>query len=149
MTFKLRHLTVLLFALFLGAAAMYVEIDPWMRVLAAAFLLVPIMYGANGLGIAPLLNILPDRRTRHRRFDVLRSEVMQLLEVVRRLNWLTVDLERGVRNADDVKAEIALAEQRLDEILDEIRDAAGRSTGGDEDEEEEDEEEGEGEPALG
>ncbi len=53
---------------------------------------------------------------------------MQLLDVVRRLNWLNVDLERGVRNEDDVKAEIALAERRLDEILAEIRRAAGQSS---------------------
>jgi hypothetical protein len=53
---------------------------------------------------------------------------MQLLDVVRRLNWLTVDLDRGVRNADAVKAEIAFAERRLDEILTEIRNAAGQSS---------------------
>lgn len=128
MTLKLRHIAVLFFALFLGAVTMYVEIAPWLRVLVAALLLVPIIYAADGLGIAPLLNVLPDPQVRHRQFGVLRSEVMQLLDVVRRLNWLTVDLERGVRNADAVKAEIAFAGKRLDEILDEIRSAAGRSS---------------------
>ncbi len=136
MTYKLRHVTVLFLSLFLGAGVMYVEISPWLRVSVAAFLLVPIIYAADGLGIAALLNVLPDRRVHHRRFGVLRSEVVQLLDVVRRLNWLTVDLERGVRSAHDVKAEIALAEQRLDEILDEIRGAAGRPSSGDEGEEE-------------
>ena len=57
---------------------------------------------------------------------------MQLLDVVRRLNWLTVDLERRVRNEDDVKAEIAVAERRLDEILTEIRGAAGQPSPGQE-----------------
>ena len=128
MTFKLRYVVVLLFALCLGAAAMYIGIAPWLRVLVAAFLLVPIIYAADGLGIGPMLNVLPVPTVRHRRFGPLRSEVMQLLDVVRRLNWLTVDLERGVRNKDDVKAEIARAEQRLDEILNEIRRAAGRSS---------------------
>ncbi len=128
MTLKLRHVAVLFFALFLGAVAMYVDIAPWLRVVVAAFLLLPIIYAADGLGIAPMLNVLPDRRVRHRQFGVLRSEVMQLLDVVRRLNWLTVDLDRGVRNADAVKAEIAFAERRLDEILTEIRSAAGRSS---------------------
>lgn len=107
---------------------MYVDINPWLRVVVAAFLLLPIIYAADGLGIAPLLNVLPDRRVRHRQFGVLRSEVMQLLDVVRRLNWLTVDLDRGVRNADAVKAEIAFAERRLEEILTQIRSAAGRSS---------------------
>ena len=128
MALKLRHVAVLFFALFLGTVAMYVDIAPWLRVLVAAFLLLPIIYAADGLGIAPMLNVLPDRRVRHRQFGVLRSEVMQLLDVVRRLNWLTVDLERGVRNADAVKAEIAFAERRLDEILAEIRNAAGQSS---------------------
>ena len=114
MTFKLRHVTVLFFALFLGAAAMYIDIVPWLRVLVAAFLLLPIIYAADGLGIAPMLNVVPDRTVRPRRFGVLRSEVMQLLDVVRRLNWLTVDLERGVRNNDDVKEDIAAAERRLE-----------------------------------
>ena len=140
MSYRLRHVAVLFFALLLGAAAMFIEINPWLRVLVAACLLLPIIYAADGLGIAQLLNVLPDRRIRDRRFGVLRSEVVQLLDVVRRLNWLWVDLKRGIRNADDVKAQIALAEQRLDEILAEVRAAAGRPTGG-----VEFEEEGEGE----
>ena len=138
MTFKLRHLTVLFFALFLGAVAMYMDVLPWLRVLVAAFLLFPIIYAADGLGIAQMLNVLPDRTIRNRQFGVLRSEVIQLLDVVRRLNWLTVDLERRVRNEDDVKAEIAVAERRLDEILTEIRGAAGRPSVGEESYEERD-----------
>ncbi len=128
MTYKLRHLAVFFVALFLGAVAMYVDMDPWLRMLVAAFLLVPIIYAADGLGIHRMLTVLPDHTVRHRQFGVLRSEVMQLLDVVRLLNWLTVDLERGVRNADDVKTEIAHAEQRLDEILHQIRGAAGQSS---------------------
>ncbi len=128
MTYKLRHVTVFFFALLLGAVAMYVDMNPWLRVLVAAFLLVPIIYAADGLGIHRMLSVLPDNTVRNRQFGVLRSEVIQLLDVVRRLNWLTVDLERGVRTEDDVKAEIARAEQRLDEILNQIRGAAGQSS---------------------
>jgi len=115
---------------------MYIDIAPWLRMLVAGLLLVPIIYAADGLGIAAMLNVMPDRRVRHRRFGVLRSEVMQLLDVVRRLNWLNFDLERGVRDNDVVKAEIAFAEQRLREILNEIRSAAGRSSTGEEFDEE-------------
>ncbi len=107
---------------------MYIELDPWLRVLVAGFLLIPIIYAADGLGIPRMLNGLPAHTIRDRRFSVLRSEVIQLLDVVRRLNWLTVDLERGVRNEGDVKAEIAVVERRLDEILTEIRSAAGQSS---------------------
>ncbi len=128
MTYKLRHVIVLPFALVLGAVAMYVEMNPLLRVLVAASLLMPIIYAAEGLGISKLLNVVPDPSVRHRRFGVLRSEVIQLLDLVRRLNWLNFDLERGGRDEDDVKAEIALAERRLDEILTEIRGSAGRSS---------------------
>ena len=130
MTYKLRHVIVLLIALVLGAVAMYVEMNPLFRVLVAAFLLIPIIYAAEGLGISKLMSALPDPSVRHRRFGDLRSEVIQLLDLVRRLNWLNFDLERGGRNEDDVKAEIASAETRLDEIFAEIRNAAGRSSTG-------------------
>ena len=73
MTFKLRHLTVLVLALFLGGTAMYMDIIPWVRVLVAGLLLFPIIYAAEGLGIAAMLNVLPDRKVRHRRSSVLRS----------------------------------------------------------------------------
>ena len=109
---------------------MYVEMNPLFRVLVAAFLLIPIIYAAEGLGISKLMSALPDPSVRHRRFGDLRSEVIQLLDLVRRLNWLNFDLERGGRNEDDVKAEIASAETRLDEIFAEIRNAAGRSSTG-------------------
>ena len=128
MIYKLRHVVVLFFALGLGAAAMYVEMNPWLRLLVAAFLLVPIMYGADGLGIPKLLRALPDDTSRHRQFGDLRSQVIQLLDLVRRLNWLHVDLERGVRNEDSVRTEIVQAEQRLDEILVEIRSVAGQAS---------------------
>jgi hypothetical protein len=98
--------------------------------MVSGFLLLPIIYAADGLGIAPMLNVLPDRRERNRRFGVLRSEVMQLLDLVRRLNWLIVDLDRGVRPDELVRAEIAVAEERLDEVLAEIRSAAGRASSG-------------------
>ncbi len=105
---------------------MYVDMNPWYRIVVAGFLLLPILYGAEGLGIPKLLNPLPEDTVRHRQFGVLRAQVIQLLDLVRRLNWLNVDLERGVRKEDDVKVEIAHAEQRLDEILAEIRSVAGR-----------------------
>ena len=131
MTVKLRHLLVFIATLFLGAVTMYVPIVPWLRVMVAGLLLLPIIYAADGLGLAPLLNVLPERRERNRQFGVLRSEVMQLLDLVRRLNWLTVDLDRGVRPSEHVKAEIAAAERRLDEILAEIRRSAGQPSSGD------------------
>jgi hypothetical protein len=130
MTYKRRHIIVFFFALGLGAVAMYVEMNLLLRVLVAGFLLIPIIYAVEGLGISKLLSVLPDPSVRHRRFADLRSEVKQLLDLVRRLNWLNFDLERGDRNEEDVKAEIASAELRLDEILTEIRSAAGRSSRG-------------------
>ena len=126
MTLKLKHMSVLFVSLLLGAAAMYIEINPWLRIAVAGSLLLPIIYAADGMGVAPMLKVLPQPRERHRRFGVLRFEVMQLLDLVRRLNWLTVDLTRGVRPEKDVRAEITAAERRLDEVLAEIRRVAGQ-----------------------
>ena len=64
MTYKLRHVVVLLFALVLGAVATYVEMNPLLRVSVAAFLLIPIIYAAEGLGISKLLSALPDPSVR-------------------------------------------------------------------------------------
>jgi hypothetical protein len=47
-----------------------------------------------------------------------------LLDVVRRLHWLAVDKQRGVRNEDDVQSDLDGALERLEEIFEEIRHQA-------------------------
>jgi hypothetical protein len=55
----------------------------------------------------------------------LRRRVDQLLEEVRRLNWLAVDADRGFRAREEAIAEMDAIEARLREIIAEIRKAAG------------------------
>lgn len=73
-----------------------------------------------------------------RRFLMLRSQVQQLLEEIRRLNWLAVDAERGVREPEKFRKEREAIQARLGGILARIMEVAGKAS-----------QEGESESALG
>jgi hypothetical protein len=66
--------------------------------------------------------------SRGRVFRELRSQVVLLLEQVRRLNWIAVDAERGFRNQDDAMREMDQIEDEIREIITDVRRAAGRPT---------------------
>jgi hypothetical protein len=61
-----------------------------------------------------------------RRFSRLRRWTRELLREISRLNWTVVDVDRGFRNREAAKVEIDAIETRLYEIIEEIKDAAGR-----------------------
>ncbi len=61
-----------------------------------------------------------------RRFSRLRRWTRELLREISRLNWTVVDVDRGFRNREAAKIEIDAMETRLHEIIEEIKDAAGR-----------------------
>ncbi|MFB3110475.1 MAG: hypothetical protein ACE10G_00405, partial [Gemmatimonadales bacterium] len=61
-----------------------------------------------------------------RRFSRLRRWTKELLREISRLNWTVVDVDRGFRNRETSKAEIEAIETRIYEIIEEIKDAAGR-----------------------
>lgn len=60
-----------------------------------------------------------------RRFGRLRRWTRELLREISRLNWTVVDVNRGFRDREASKEEIAAIETRLYEIIEEIKDAAG------------------------
>ncbi len=62
-----------------------------------------------------------------RRFGRLRRWTRELLREISRLNWTVVDVNRGFRDREASKQEIAAIETRLYEIIDEIKDAAGHA----------------------
>ena len=66
--------------------------------------------------------------TRGRVFRELRSQVVLLLEHVRRLNWIAVDAERGFRNQDEAMREMDDIENEIRDIITDVRRAAGRPT---------------------
>ena len=125
---KLLYIVVLVMALLLDAVVIYVFTDPLARVTVGLLFLLPILWAADALGIADVISDLPATRIHHRQYGALRSHVRLLLDVVRRLNWLAVDLERGIRSEDDVREEMNQAHDRLKEIVEGIRDTAGRAS---------------------
>ena len=125
---KLLYTVVLIAVFFLDAMVIYVFTDPVMRVTLALLFLLPIVWAADALGIADMISDLPRTQVRHRQCGALRSNVGQILDVVRRLNWLSVDLKRGIRPEDEVKEEMDQAYGRLQSIVDEIRDTVGRAS---------------------
>ena len=66
--------------------------------------------------------------SRGRVFRELRSQVVLLLEQVRRLNWIAVDAERGFRNQDEATREMDDIEDKIRGIITDVRRAAGRPT---------------------
>lgn len=127
---KLFYIVVLVTAFFLDAIVSYVFTNAVMRVAFGLVILFPIVWAADALGIAHKFSDLPKTRTRHRQYRALRSNVVLLIDVVKRLNWLAVDLERGIRDRDEVTKEMEQAYELLKEILEEIRDTAGRASAG-------------------
>ena len=77
---------------------------------------------ASHLGV---LGGLPPFHVRDRRFKSLRSSVMALLEEVKRLNWLTVDRDRGFRDRETVLAEIQGCQGRMEELLRKVQETDG------------------------
>ena len=65
--------------------------------------------------------------SRGRVFRDLRSQVVVLLEHVRRLNWIAVDAERGFRDRDDAMREMDEIEAEIRGMISEVREAAGRA----------------------
>jgi Mg2+/Co2+ transporter CorB len=124
----LLYIVVLVTAFLLAAVVIYVFTDPLARVTVGLLFLLPILWATDALGIADTISDLPATRIRHRQYGALRSHVRLLLEVVRRLNWLTVDLERGIRSEDDVREEMNQAHDRLKGIVEGIRDTAGQAS---------------------
>jgi hypothetical protein len=66
--------------------------------------------------------------TRGRVFRELRSQVVMLLEHVRRLNWIAVDAERGFRDRDDAMREMDVIENEIRDMIADVRQAAGKHT---------------------
>ena len=121
---KLKHAAVLIFSVFLMVICVYLMPQAALRVVVAVLLLVPILQAADGLGLSQRLNQRSGEKSRDRQSNALRARIGMLLDVVRRLHWLAVDKERGVRNQDDVQSDLNGAFERLEEIFEEIRHQA-------------------------
>jgi len=70
-----------------------------------------------------------DRWARSRRYHRLRGVISIFIDEVKRLNWLSVDAKRGLREESKVDGEMDVIQDRLHYLIGEMREAAGVSDG--------------------
>ena len=121
------YLAVLMGAVLADAAVLYFPVNPAQRVVVG-LLLVPVMLW-TGIQLEAMAMVTSRDRwaSRGRVFRELRSQVVLLLEQVRRLNWIAVDAQRGFRDQDGAMREMDIIEDEIREIITDVRRAAGRA----------------------
>ena len=120
------EVVVLVASLLADAAVLYFAEEPAARLSLGLLLLAPTVWSSARLGVVELVTQSPTDKVHKRRFVQLRSQVGQLLDEIRRLNWMAVDAERGFRSREAALQEMDRIEGRLKELIEEIRDTAGQ-----------------------
>lgn len=120
------EVVVLVFSLLADAAVLYFAEEPAARLSLGLLLLAPIVWSSARLGVVELVTQSPADKVHKRRFVQLRSQVGQLLDEIRRLNWMAVDAERGFRSREAALQEMDRIEGRLKDLIQEIRVTAGQ-----------------------
>jgi signal transduction histidine kinase len=123
---------ILITAVVADSAVLYFVDDPTWRLALGLLVLAVIVWSAARIGVADLLTRSPVDRVYKRRFVHLRSQVQQLLDEIRRMNWMAVDAERGFRDRDQALREMDSIAQRLKGLIEEIRTTAGQVSSEDE-----------------
>ena len=117
---------VLLGAVAAEAYVLYALPDPAVRIGLGLLPIVPIMWASSRLGIVDRFARALDERRRARRYVQLRSRTAQLLEEIKRMNWLVVDIQRGFRDEAAGEAELEAIQKRIWEIVEGLPDVAGK-----------------------
>ena len=122
------YLTVLMAAILADAAVLYFPFEQAPR-LVIGLILIPVMLW-TGIRLEAMAMMEGQDRwaSRGRVFRELRSQVVMLLEHVRRLNWIAVDAERGFRDKDEAMREMDTIEDEIRAMISDVRRAAGRPT---------------------
>ena len=107
---------------------LYFQSESTLRLFLGLLVLPIILWAGTRLEVLEILAKQPRWASHGRRFRELRSQVVMLLEQVRRLNWIAVDAERGFRDRDQAMREMDSIEEQLKEMISEVRRAAGRPT---------------------
>ncbi len=119
---------VLITALIADIFVLYFLEDPAARLSLGLLLLAPIVWASARVGVVELLTETQPDQVHKRRFTRLRNQVGQLLDEIRRLNWMAVDAERGFRSRETAIQEMDAIEGRLKAIIEHIRNTAGQMT---------------------
>jgi len=125
---KSLNVLLLIVMLAMDGLILFTLSTPWMRLALGLALLVPIVIVSSQLGLAETFARMVAIPRRPRRFPALRAKTVVLLEEIKRLNWLVVDMDRGFRDPEIVTSEIKASERRLESLLGEVQGAAGQST---------------------
>ena len=116
---------LLITALIVQGVVLYTIEAPQTRLIIGLALLDVIDWSAARLSVSELMPDARARKLNQRKFVRLRSQVGQLLDEIRRLNWMAVDAERGFRSRETAVREMDQIEDRLKELIEEIRGVAG------------------------
>ncbi len=117
---------VLVAALVAEGVVLYFVDSPATRLGLGLALLAPIVWTSSRIGLLELITHTATERVYKRRFIRLRAQVQQLLDEIRRLNWMAVDAERGFRDRDQALQEMDVIEKRLSDLIQRIRSTAGQ-----------------------
>lgn len=120
------EVVVLIASLLADMAVLFFAEEPAARLSLGLLLLAPIVWSSARLGVVELVTQSPSDKVHKRRFVQLRSQVGQLLDEIRRLNWMAVDAERGFRSREAALEEMDRIEGRLKELIQDIRVTAGQ-----------------------
>ena len=121
---KVVLLGVLVAVLLLEASVLYFMDDRTVRLYVGLALFLVIAWMFASTPVAEMLGDLPEQ-IRPRRYPKMRAQVVLLLAEVRRLHWLAVDGDRGFRNREEAVAEMDAIEERMRDLVSEIRREAG------------------------
>ncbi len=122
------YLTVLMAGVLADAAILYFPLDQAPRVIIGLLILPVMLWAGIRLEAMAMLTNQDRWASRGRVFRELRSQVVMLLEHVRRLNWIAVDAERGFRDRDDAMREMDVIEDEIRDMISDVRRAAGKPT---------------------
>ena len=125
---RASYLAVLIAAVLLDSVVLYFPVEAAPRLIIGLLLVPIILWAGIRFEVTALMANQSHWASRGRVFRELRSQVVLLLEQVRRLNWIAVDAERGFRNQDDAMREMDEIEGEIREIITDVRRAAGRPT---------------------
>ena len=125
---RASYLAVLVLGILVDAVVLYFPADDAQRLIIGMLLIPIILWAGVRFEVTTMLATQSSWASRGRVFRELRSQVVLLLEHVRRLNWIAVDAERGFRNQDDAIREMDEIEKGIREIITDVRRAAGRPT---------------------
>lgn len=102
--------------------------DRVLRATGGLVLMAVIVWAAMELGAVRVLQVRSRAYAPERRFHRLRAQVQELLEEVRRLNWVAVIGEGGFQSREAAEQEREALERRLHELVDAITEAVGQES---------------------